>query len=298
VIALARRASAILFSLLRARADPRPYLLPANVCSIVPETFRAAAQPFELVDLAEPWLEVDAEQCLEQMHTRAYAGLLFVRPYGSERDPSAFFAAARAADPELLIIDDKCLCPPDCDGASLSRAADVTLFSTGYGKFADIGGGGFAHLREGLSYRPASSGPDWLDLEPFDLSWAEYRERVFEAARDASAHKRALNEIYARGIPEDVQLPGIFQQWRFHIRVDDAAGLVAALFAEGLFASRHYPPLGEYPVAARLHSRIVNLFNDRSFRPEQARRAAEIVARHLSTRERAAAMQERLPSNP
>lgn len=284
MIAFARRASAILFSLLRARADPRPFLLPANVCPIVPETFRAAAQPFELVDIAEPWLEMDAAQGLEAVRTHAYAGILFVRPYGSERDPSAFFAELRTADPDLLIVDDKCLCRPDCDAASISNFADLTLFSTGYAKFADIGEGGFAHLRAGLSYRHADAGPEWLDLRLPDLSWNTYRERTLAATSTASAHKATLNSIYASAIPPDVQLPEVLQQWRFNIRVDESTRLVEALFANGLFASRHYPPLGEFPVAARLHAQIVNLFNDRYFTPDQARQATKIVVRHLSSR--------------
>ncbi len=284
MIAFARRASAILFSILRDRADARPFLLPANVCAVVPETFRAAKQPFEFIDIAEPWLEIDATQCLERARTHAYAGILFVRPYGSERDPSAFFAELRDADPNFLIIDDKCLCPPDCDGTSISPSADVTLFSTGYAKFVDLGEGGFAHLRNGLAYRHAITGPDWLDLQSPVISWDEYCQRTREAMLASSAHKAALNAIYAQSIPEDAQLPALFQQWRFNIRVPDSARLVDALFADGLFASRHYPPHGEFPVAVRLHSQIVNLFNDRYFTQDQARQATEIVARHLSSR--------------
>ena len=284
MIAFARRASAVLFSLLRSRADARPYLLPANVCPVVPETFRAAAQPFEFVDIAEPWLEMDAGQCLERVRDGAYAGVLFVRPYGSERDPSAFFAGLRSADANLVIIDDKCLCRPDCDGGSISRFADVTLFSTGYAKFADVGEGGFAHLRDDLAYRHADAGPGWLDLRFPAFPWDEYREHTLATTLAASAHKSTLNAIYAQAIPAEVQLPGMFQQWRFNIRVDDSEQLVAALFADGLFASRHYPAPGDFAVAARLHARIVNLFNDRYFTQDQARRAAEIVNRHLSSR--------------
>jgi len=284
VITFARRASAILFSLLRGRADARPFLLPANVCGIVPETFRAAEKPFELVDIAEPGLEMDAARCLERVRTGLYAGVLFSRPYGSERDPSGWFSELRQADPGLLIIDDKCLCRPDCDGTSIASFADITLFSTGYAKFADLGGGGFAHIREDLPYRQATAGPDWLDLRRPSLEWDEYRERTLAATRGASGHKAELNAIYGSAIPESVQLPPAFQQWRFNLLVDDSSGLVEALFADGLFASRHYPARSDFTVAARLHSRIVNLFNDRHFTPAQARRATEIVLRHLSSR--------------
>lgn len=281
MIVFERRASVILFNLLRARGDAKPFLIPANACPVVPETFVAAGQPFSIVDIAEPWLEVDARVSVERARTRGLAGILFVRPYGSERDPSPLFSALRAVDSDLLIIDDKCLCQPDPDGESLSPIADATLFSTGQGKFADLRGGGFAHLRDGVAYRRAPDAPDWLDRRPPDSTWAAYRARITEATRAATRRKTALNAIYSAEIPARVQLPAALQNWRFNIRVPNSERLVSDLFAHGLFASRHYPPLGESPVARKLHAEIVNLFNDRSFTRGQARQAAALVTHHL-----------------
>ena len=277
----ARRASAILFSLLRSHADSRPFLLPANVCPIVPETFAAAERAFELVDINETTLAMDSAQCVERIRTNAFAGLLFVRPYGSERDPSELFAALRTAQPDLLIIDDRCLCRPDVKGSTLSPAADVSLFSTGYAKFADIGEGGFAFLRDRVAYAPATDGPDWLDLRDPEVSWEEHKRRTVDAAHAAATHKKALNDIYSRTIPARVQLSPEVQQWRFNIRVPDSERLIDAAFAAGLFASRHYPALGDFPVASRLHANIVNLFNDRYFTEAQARQMADLVRAHL-----------------
>jgi dTDP-4-amino-4,6-dideoxygalactose transaminase len=281
LIAFARRASAILYGLLRATADPRPFLLPANVCPIVPETFVAAERAFELVDIDATTLAMDAPQTIERIRTNAFAGVLFVRPYGSERDPSALFTALHDVQPELLIIDDRCLCRPDVEGNTLSSSADVSLFSTGYAKFADLGEGGFAFLRDGVAFALTSDGPNWLDLGAPDVSWEEHKHRTIEAADASAAHKETLNAIYARTIPADVQLPQEFQQWRFNIRVPDSARLVDAAFAAGLFASRHYPAPGNFPVAASLHAEIVNLFNDRYFTEAQARQMADLVRSHL-----------------
>jgi dTDP-4-amino-4,6-dideoxygalactose transaminase len=281
MIAFARRASAILHGLLRATEDSRPFLLPANVCPIVPQTFAAAGRSFELVDIDERSLAMDAAESVRRIRTNAFAGLLFVRPYGNERDPTELFAALHAAQPDLLIIDDRCLCRPDCDGLTISPAADVALFSTGYAKFVDLGGGGFAYIRDGVAYAPSSDGPDWLDLRAPDVSWEEHRRLTIEAASASAAHKEALNAIYARTIPAHVQLPPEFQQWRFNIRVPDSGRLVDAAFAAGLFASRHYAALGDFPVAARLHAEIVNLFNDRHFTEAQAQQMAELVRAHL-----------------
>jgi hypothetical protein len=49
----APRASAILYNLLVGRADSRPWLLPANICPIVPITFLKAQVPFEFVDISQ-----------------------------------------------------------------------------------------------------------------------------------------------------------------------------------------------------------------------------------------------------
>ena len=60
MIAFARRASAILYRMLRGMTDARPFLLPANVCPVVPETFVAAGRPLERIDIEEESLAMDA----------------------------------------------------------------------------------------------------------------------------------------------------------------------------------------------------------------------------------------------
>lgn len=282
-----RRASAILHNLVRTHADPHPYLLPANVCPIVRDTLLQAGQTFELVDIAEPSLAIDMEACIERARGRraGHAGLIFVRPYGSETDPAPLFRRLKEIQPDILLIDDKCLCRPDCDAERLTEVADVTLFSTGYAKYADIGGGGFAHLRETIAYgRDDRAGAEWLDLRPPEWSWNDYRRLTIEATRVADEQKQRLNEIYARTLPPQIQLAPEFQSWRFNIRVPSSGRLLTSVFEAGLFASRHYASLGEhgsFPSAERLHADIVNLFNDRYFDETRARRITELVLQHI-----------------
>jgi hypothetical protein len=292
MIVLARRASAILYNLLRSRQDPRPFLLPANVCPIVHEVLEAAAQAFQLIDLEEPSLEIDHHACIEQLRARpgGFAGLLFVRPYGSERDPTAFLAALKEVQRDLFIIDDKCLCRPDPAGHHLSAAADVTLFSTGRAKYADIGGGGFAHLSDSVPYRSTfdDPAPAWVDAGEPDLTWDQYQQRVLAAVELADEQKRTLNRIYSELLPQEIQFLPQFQNWRFHIKVPAADELIRTIFTNGLFASRHYPPLsgGRFPVAEQLHASVVNLFNDRYFDQERARNMVQLILRHMeNTRE-------------
>ena len=282
MIVFAPRACSILYGLLR--SEERPFLIPANICPVVPATFVEAGRAFEPVDVAELTLEIDADACLDRIQREPVGGLLFVRPYGRERDADPFFRVLKELQPDLLLIDDKCLCRPDCEGLGISPWADATLFSTGYAKHVDLGYGGFAHLREGLPLLLPGTCESWLDLRKPEVSWEEHRRRTGEALGRADEHKRRLNAIYAEALPREIQMDTGFQSWRFNVRVSEADRLVERLFAAGLFASRHYAPVdggGRFPVAERLHGDVVNLFNDRYFDEERAERTARVVIQHL-----------------
>jgi hypothetical protein len=284
MIVLERRASSILFNTLKTRGDSRPFLLPGNVCQVVIDTYGAARQKLEFVDISASSLAMNETECLDRVRAKEFSGIHYVRAYGSEYDPSAFFMDLRIAQADLLIIDDKCLCRPDCNGDSVSPIADITLFSTGRAKFTDVGGGGFAYLADDISYERQSSGPEWLDLAAPVLTWDEYRSKVRFATRSSIANKLRLNAIYSETIRADVQYPAGLQQWRFNIRVSDSSRLIADIFNAGLFASRHFAPRSKCRVATAVHSEIVNLFNDYPFTEDQARATAQIVIKHLAGR--------------
>ena len=317
MIVLEARTSTILYNLLRSRRDRRPFLLPANVCPIVPITFRKARYPFDVVDIASDLQAPDPGPCLELVERQrgVFGGVVYVRTYGAEGDGEAFLRALKAAQPDLTVVDDRCLCRPDLNGGrGLSPAADVTLFSTGHSKPVDLGYGGFAYLHAGIAYRrsrgayrpaelaritrryqaaiaarrPFRGGRGaWLDLARPRISWRAYRRRVASVGTSGAPHRRALNAIYARALPAEIQLPLSFQGWRFNITVPEPDQLVRRLFAAGLFASRHYASLGgilgtgHFPVAEALHARVVNLFNDRHYDEAMACRTAELVNDHL-----------------
>lgn len=318
MILFAARASSILHDLLRSCAEKRPFLIPANACPVIPVTFLEASHPFALVDIADPTLAMDPEACLGRLRREPgkFGGILFVRPYGSERDVDPFFRQLKELQSDLLLIDDKCLCRPDCEGSRVSPWADVTLFSTGRVKHVDLGYGGFAHVREGVPYRRGNGEPyretaleevtrrykkamaegspfagtchGWLDLRVPETSWEEHRRHTAAALQRADEHKRRLNAIYADALPQEIQMAPELQSWRFNIRVPEPEKLVQRLFAAGLFASRHYASLrgtfsgDHFPQAEKLHQRIVNLFNDRYFSEEQAERAVSLILEHLA----------------
>lgn len=316
MIVVERRASGILYNLLRSRRDARPVLVPANTCWAVPLTLVTAGRAVRLVDIDEPSLVIDPGTCLRLVRRALgrYGGLVFVRPYGAELDAEPFFRALKAAQPDLLLVDDRCLGPPDPDGARLAPSADATLFSTALAKHVDLGGGGFAYLAPGVPYRrhrrpfsplalaraalrcqhavrtgrafPTDAGA-WLDLGPPPETWRRYRARILAALPGVEAHKRRLNAIYERELPAGTRrlAPG-FQTWRYQVLVPRPAALLARLFAAGLFASRHYPSLGRalgggsFPAAERLHRSVVNLFNDLHYDEARARRTVAVVHEH------------------
>jgi len=321
VIVYARRASALLFNLLRHWRDPRPFLLPANVCPVVPLTFLKAGQPFQLLDIDAVDLGLDRVACRRRLEDdpERYAGVLYVRPYGAVDDLSPFLRSLRGVRPDLLIVDDRCLCAPDFDGDGLEPEADAILYSTGRAKPVDVGWGGFAHLRQGVGYsetalgfelgalraveaaykaaiaerRPfEGDGGDWLDNRQPEVAWEDYRQAALEQRRLVGDHRQRLNWIYAQGLPDSIQLSERFHGWRFQVRVPHPQELLERLRAEGLFASRHYASLGRgifadgaYIRAEALAAEIVNLFNDHHFTQTQAERTVEVILGHLRNRE-------------
>ncbi len=318
MIVCARRASAILFNLLRSSEDGRPFLLPANVCPMVPITFRKARRAFRLMDINPFDLGLDRVACLDLLRQapEGFAGVIYVRPYGAIWDCSTFFRAIHAIRQDLIIIDDRCLCRPDPDGETIEPEADVTLYSTGHAKPVDLGMGGFAHLADGVPYRagmlrfdagalatitrrykiaiarrwPFTGGEeDWLDGNLPAISWGEYRERMLEESRRVESHRCRLNAIYAEGLPRSLQLSSRFRQWRFQIFAPQPRRLLRRLRVAGLFASRHYAALGRgvfadeyFPQSEMIHRAIVNVFNDRYYDEGRAIATAQIVQEHAA----------------
>ena len=272
----APRASAILYGLLASREQKHPWLLPANICPVVPEPFMKARVPFEFVDISKTTLHMDLDQAEARMRRGQFGGLLYAHTYGEPSTPDSFFSLARSLHPEMLIVDDRCLCTPEFE---VSSTADMVLFSTGYAKIVDLNFGGFAFVKKHIRLQNTNA-----ELP----GWDAYRSQI-EAKLEPSLSQRAtLNEIYASRLPAEVQLPGEFQQWRFNIRVRNKSAIMRAIFDNGLFASSHYASLagvmsdGRAPQAESLAREVINLFNDHHFDSQKAQRVCEIVLKQES----------------
>jgi dTDP-4-amino-4,6-dideoxygalactose transaminase len=307
----APRASTILYNLLTSWKQTRPWLMPANICPIVPITFMKAQVPFVLVDISALSLHMDLDQAGALIERREFGGLLYTHTYGDESTPVEFFGFVKSIDPALIIVDDRCLCIP---GFEADTPADVVLFSTGYAKIVELAFGGYALMGAGVEYQPASlpfhsrangeleaeynsavterrrfeyRDSNWL-MTDIDLpAWDDYRQQI-ERGREASlARRKILNEVYASRVPERIQLPPAYQNWRFNIRVGEKQKILNAIFEAGLFASSHYASLagimveGRAPAAEALADGVINLFNDHNFTAEMADRACDAILKAI-----------------
>ena len=310
----APRASAILYSLLVHREGKSPWLLPANICPIVPITFLKAPTPFRFVDISSSTLHMDLGQAEELIESRKIGGLLYAHTYGEASTPNEFFESMKRRVPDLMIIDDRCLCSPDLEFDPANKA-DIQLYSTGYAKIVDLNFGGYAFIRDAVDYQPAhlSFNPqdhekiesaykgaisqrkkfvyqdsDWLETYTPVPAWDEYCGQIQNTLADSLKHRASLNQIYASTLPVEIQLSAPYQTWRFNIRVKDKQRVLDAIFSSGLFASSHYASLagimddGKAPEAEALANRIINLFNDHHFSLDQAEQVCKIIVENLA----------------
>lgn len=272
----AARASAILYHLVMSLPTTRGvYLLPANVCPVVPLTLLAAQRPFEFIDLDEMSLCMSPALVGHRLTARQrapVAGILFVRTYGATLDMTVDFRAWKTLQPELLLIDDRCLARPVLDRTAVHwQGADVVLFSTGYAKPVDVGFGGFAHLQPYVSWqwhpRPFVAADEhtvtalyqahirkqrplyeasahecpprhfqtlqWLDTRAPHMPWSPYRALVLKAEAAAESHAATLLASYRHHIPERAHLPFAYHAWRFQLRVPRRDALLKKIFAAG-----------------------------------------------------------------
>jgi hypothetical protein len=150
----------------------------------------------------------------------------------------------------------------------------------------DLGEGGFGQIEAGLDYGSLADAPvtpGFIDRRPPAATWSSYRTRVLAQLPGMRAHNARLTAIYQSALAH-VALPAGYHDWRFNIRVPAPARLIDALFAAGLFASRHYRPMagdGAFPVAEELFSTVVNLFNDHHYDEAMAHRTVEVVLGHM-----------------
>ena len=267
----ANRANKLLYNFIKVNNIAGKVLLPANVCPDVVKTLEFAGLQIQFLDLQAETLCMNQEVALREAKDANM--LIFVHTYGIEYEFTAFFQQLREVNPDLIIVDDKCLCLPDLDVKD--SAADLVLYSTGEKKMVNLGGGAIGFLADKWQYdEVAVEGCDCLSNE----LWLLDPKQLYLKMDAIIAHKEKLNAVY-RTLPEHIQLPDAFQHWRFNILVQNKEEILAALQAEGLAAESVYASLSEdCLVASNLHAYVINLYNDKSFTLEQAEKVCEVIS--------------------
>jgi len=268
----AYRGNRILFNFIRANAISGTVILPVNICTSVVETLHYAGLNIRFVDIAADSLCMDTDAALEQVNDASL--LIYVHTYGAESIPDAFFSEAKKRNPNIYIVDDRCLCIPELEmNACEHSLADIVLFSLGPKKFVVMEHGAIAFVSNQCSYEEIEENSFF---EPVDYFFDEVA--VSARREELRALKQRLNDIYHDMLPKSIQMPDIYHNWRFNIWVNNKAEIMQALTDNGLFASGHYKPQAEgFPVAKDLYEHVVNLFNDSYYTEEHARRTCEII---------------------
>lgn len=320
MIVFESRASVVLYKYLLSNRDEGYFLLPANICPIVPVTFLKARVPFEFVDIDPITLCINEDTAVRQIRTnpKKYCGVLFNHTYGVDYSPAEFFSELKKSDPQLKIIDDRCLCIPAIRNPSEDlNLTDLVLFSTGYSKFVDIGFGGIGILRTNnypseeisdkfepidlknleLQYKHSIDtktlfifkDTNWLDCRIPEENYDVYLEKVNNKIDSVNTQKAKLNSIYSANLDHKICYSPEFQKWRFNIKVPGKNVLLKKIFSGGFFASTLYSSLGEgifsekhFPVAAEIYETTINLFNDFNFNGKQAISVCNMINQHLS----------------
>ena len=268
----ANRANKLLYNFIKVNNIAGKVLLPANVCPDVVKTLQFAGLSVQFLDLQAETLCMNQEVALREAKDATM--LIFVHTYGIEYEFTAFFQQLREVNPDLIIVDDKCLCLPDLDVKD--SAADLVLYSTGEKKMVNLGGGAIGYLADQWEYdEVAVEGCDCLSNE----LWLLDPKQLYLKMDTIIAHKEKLNAVYRANLPENIQLPDAFQHWRFNILVQNKEDILAALQAEGLAAESVYASQSEECLlASNLHAYVINLYNDKSFTLEQAEKVCEVIS--------------------
>lgn len=277
MIASAYRASRVLYNFLKSNFDGStlPWLLPANICDCVPETFDAAGVRYEYVDITPDIWCMDFAQVMDNIAN--YAGLLYVHTYGVEDTPFDVFAEIKRRNPQICIIDDRCLCSPE-NKMHANQVADVELYSTGSKKQVNMHGGGYAIISDGWKYEEHPMPDDDKHPSTWEYDWEE-----LNATKDAAnKHKAEIFAIYEQLLPASVRMPEGLRHWRYNILVENRDEVLKAIFDAGLFASAHYKPqTPNMPNATYLHQHVINLFEDEYIGIEQAKAICAIINEKL-----------------
>ena len=278
MIQIEQRASVVLYRFLVANCKDFHFLLPANVCPVVPLTFLKAKIEFSFVDIDPVTHSGSFHEYLKSLETigAEKKGLVFVNAYGCKHQCADFYCNVKAQYPGTVIIEDNCLCIPETVRSQPSQLVDLELYSTGSSKYAPIaeeGGYGiydadkweysdycehynaeedketFYHLKQcrlhdlTFTYEDCS----WLQFiksnDLLKLSDDQYLKKVARQVIRSMEHKTLINSIYDNNLPDSIKMDGVYHNWRYMLLLPKSGirqKIIDRLEENGLYASPHY----------------------------------------------------------
>ena len=225
MVVIENRATTVLYNFLKSNRIEGFFLLPANVCPIVPLTFLKAGVNFEFIDI-DSTHAMDKQLCLLRIKDIKYTGFLFIQPYGKVINNDVFYQKIKSIRKELFIIDDRCLCMPRLTIEPQTNV-DLELYSTGYAKYVELSYGGWGIINNNLNYDRSNLlfsqlaydaqmsaflpminknqhfdyiDSPWLDTEVPSFS-NEYFDTIKSNLDKISEQKKILNGIYSDMLP-------------------------------------------------------------------------------------------------
>ena len=275
MIRVEQRASTVLFKYLVSNCKGYNFLLPANVCPVVPLTFLKAGVEFSFVDIDKDTHSGSFEDYLLALNQmQGGKGVLFVNAYGKKYDTASFYVKVKQQFPDSVIIEDNCLCIPETSRTVPEQNVDLELYSTGKSKYAQLPiGGGYGFTIDDCGYDDYQEefyrDDDVkqhellrycrLNHTPFsykDNHWLAFQRTTMEGISDQDYlamvtaqtvkslnHKAALNSIYDSFIPDSIKMDRSLNNWRYMLNLPSnqmQQDILAELDKNGLFASTHY----------------------------------------------------------
>jgi len=285
------------------------FLLPTNICPDVYFTFKKAGFNILWGDIEVDNLNLDLVKYSDLIRNHKIDGFLYNHTYGNEFTPLDKFKELKKLDPDLCIIDDRCLCMPDPEYITIPECINLVLFSTNKKKQIDLGFGGYGYssfnhkeikedfnsfdydaLSEAYSNESfmnylydSKINTNWLNSGELLLPSDEYKNKIKERSENVRTHKDQLLKIYRTMIPKTMQLDEKYQNWRFNIKCDNRSFVLNMIKNIGFFAGTHYKSLGSiidnksFPIAEQMEQSVINLFIDFNYTTQMAKETAGII---------------------
>lgn len=301
------RATSLIHDFINNNKINETFILPANICPIVPLVFYKNKIKIKFIDIDKQTLNLCKNKVFSEIKNSS--GILWNHTYGKKVNQEKFFEDIKRKKEGFLIIDDKCLCAPDIK-LRKNLFSDIEIYSTGYSKYCDLGYGGFGisnkklkmhetHYIEGAEQKLKTKIQKYINQKKIfkisDNNWLRnkkinnillYMRRLKKIKDKVDLHKKKINSIYNEILPQELILDNSMNLWRFNIIINKKKVLLKEIFNNRLFASSHYFSSSKLfenknnTCSDTLSKYVVNLFNDFRFSEKNAYKVCEIIIKH------------------